>query len=275
MIKWLVNSMLKVALLSVGSAILLCSCSEANSSPKESKYDTLMTEYSENRTIIATENGVKKYIFYTPLLEGYTAGKEPYREFRKGVKITTFKEDSVDVVDVTLTANYAIYFENRKLWEAKGDVVVVKSDGKTLYTDQLFWNAITKKIYSNVDSKIVQPDGEFLVSGFESDEDFHYWSAREMDGHMQVEFAPTPPDTTRVDSLKSEPKSSEQREPARPFVRERESSVERPTPPKRRTESPIPPSARRRRVESKPAVGDSLKRRPTMIHNIDAREVVR
>ena len=42
-----------------------------------------------------------------------------------------------------LTANYAIYYENRKLWEAKGNVVVVKSDGKNLYTQQLFWNQQT------------------------------------------------------------------------------------------------------------------------------------
>lgn len=182
-----------VALLLAGSAILLCSCAEKKSGGEESPYEGLMTEYSTNRTITATENGKKKYEFFTPLLEGYTAGKEPYREFRKGVRISTYKADSANVVDVTLTANYAIYYENRKLWEAKGDVVVRKSDGKELYTEQLFWNAITKKIYSNVDSKIVQPDGVFFVSSFESDEEFRYWSSREMDGRMEVEFRPAEP----------------------------------------------------------------------------------
>ena len=172
---------------------MLCSCAERKSGEEVSPYEGLMTEYSTNRTITATENGKKKYEFLTPLLEGYTAGKEPYREFRKGVRISTYKADSANVVDVTLTANYAIYYENRKLWEAKGDVVVKKSDGKELYTEQLFWNAITKKIYSNVDSKIVQPDGEFFVSSFESDEEFRYWSSREMDGRMEVEFRPAEP----------------------------------------------------------------------------------
>jgi len=160
-----------------------------------------MTEYSENRTVVNTENGQRKYEFSTPLVEGYTAGKDPYREFRKGVKIITYKADSADVADVTLTANYAIYYENRKLWEAKGNVVVEKSDGKKLFTEQLFWNAITRKIYSNVDSKIVQPDGEFFVSSFESDEEFRYWGSRDMDGRMEVEFKPTEPaDSLRADS---------------------------------------------------------------------------
>ncbi|MEG2576720.1 MAG: SAM-dependent methyltransferase, partial [Glutamicibacter sp.] len=48
---------------------------------------------------------------------------------------------------------------------------------KTLYTQQLFWNAQTKKIYSNVDSKIVQSGGRdvFIGEGFESDEGFKDW----------------------------------------------------------------------------------------------------
>ena len=92
-----------------------------------------------------------------------------------------------------LTANYAIYYENRKLWEAKGNVVVVKSDGKNLYTQQLFWNQQTKKIYSNVDSKIVQNDGRdvFIGEGFESDEEFKDWRFRRMKGRMEVEVKPT------------------------------------------------------------------------------------
>ena len=93
-------------------------------------------------------------------------------------------------VDAVLTANYAIYYENRELWEAKGNVVVEKSDGKTLYTQQLFWNARTKKIYSNVDSKIVQNNGRdvFIGEGFESDEEFKDWRFRRMKGRMEVEM---------------------------------------------------------------------------------------
>lgn len=67
--------------------------------------------------------------------------------------MTTYKNDSLSSVDAVLTANYAIHYETRDLWEARGNVVVEKSDGKKLYTQQLFWNARTKKIYSNVDSK--------------------------------------------------------------------------------------------------------------------------
>ncbi|WP_418983273.1 hypothetical protein [Alistipes sp.] len=182
-----------VALSLAGSAILLYSCAEPEAEESPAALETLQTEYSENLSIVESLNGRRSYHFETPLLEGYTLAREPYREFRKGIKITTYQDDSLSTVDAVLTANYAINYEKRKLWEAKGNVVVVKSDGKTLYTQQLFWNALTKKIYSNVDSKIVQNDGRdvFIGEGFESDEEFKDWRFRRMKGRMEVNVTPT------------------------------------------------------------------------------------
>lgn len=222
------KKIMQVALLFVGSATLLCACADSPRQEDEARYDKLMTEYSENRRIITSENGKKKYEFFTPLLEGYTAGREPYREFRKGIEISTFTPDTLETIDVTITANYAIYYEKRKLWEAKGNVVVRKSDGKSLYTEQLFWNATTKKIYSNVDTKIVQPDGLFYVSGFVSDEEFRFWSAREADGHVEVEFTPTEPASESVAESPAAPvEEAKPSTPAKPAV----------TKPERRTSS--------------------------------------
>lgn len=191
-----------VALSVVGSAILLFSCDNAKEGETEASKETMMTEYSENLSVVMSQNGRRSYHFKAPLVEGYSLAREPYREFRKGVEMTTYKDDSLSTVDAVLTANYAIYYENRELWEAKGNVVVEKSDGKTLYTQQLFWNARTKKIYSNVDSKIVQNGGRdvFIGEGFESDEEFKDWRFRRMKGRMEVEIEPTGRADSTVDS---------------------------------------------------------------------------
>ena len=151
----------QVALLIAGSAILLYSC-DKESVAEEPNDEALMTEYSEHLTMTNTENGRKSYVFTAPLVEGYSLAKEPYQEFRKGVDIVTYQKDSTGAVDATLTANYAIHYGNRKLWEAKGNVVVKKSNGQELYTQQLFWNEKTRRIWSNVDSKIVEESGKFL-----------------------------------------------------------------------------------------------------------------
>lgn len=181
-----------VALSFVGSAILLFSCEDAAVKSDPSQNETLMTEYCENLSIVMSQNGRRSYIFDTPLLEGYTQAREPYREFRRGVKITTFKDDSLSTVNSVLTANYAIYYEKLELWEAKGNVVVEKSDGTKLYTQQLFWNARTRRIYSNVDSKIVQRGGrgDAVGEGFESDEELTDWRFRRSKGRFEVDVQP-------------------------------------------------------------------------------------
>lgn len=175
-----------VALLYAGSAILLSSCKESKSATEES-LDTLKTEESENLTVVMSENGRRSYRFTTPLLEGYTLGRDPYREFRKGVKIITFQDDSLSTVNATLDANYAIYYEKRKLWEAKGNVRVEKFDGTKLYTQQLFWDSTTKRIYSNVDTKVVTANDTHYCEGFDSDEDLVELKFRRWKGKVAFE----------------------------------------------------------------------------------------
>ena len=175
-----------MALLVMGSAILLFSCKSKTQSSEES-LDAIKSEESEHLTIIMSENGRKSYLFTAPLLEGYMLGRDPYREFRKGISITTYKDDSLTSVNAVLVANYAIYYEKRKLWEAKGDVVITKHDGTRLYTQQLFWNSITKRIYSNVDTRLVTDTDEVVGEGFESDEDMTEPRFRRWKGKMQVD----------------------------------------------------------------------------------------
>ncbi len=188
-----------VALAFAAGAILLCSCEEGAPEIDPAADEALMTEYSENLTIIESQNGKRSYRFTTPLIEGYSQAREPYREFRKGIRMVTYQDDSLTSVDVVLTANYAIYYEKRKLWEAKGNVVVEKFDGKKLFTQQLFWNATTKKVYSNVDTRIVQGDRVDAVgAGFETDEEFKDWRFRYSKGQTEIDVAPRDPsDSTR------------------------------------------------------------------------------
>ena len=183
----LLHTKLLVALLVTGSAILLFFSCKSNPNSVVESPDAIKTEESENLTIVVSENGRKSYLFTTPLLEGYTLGRDPYREFRKGISITTYQDDSLTTVNAVLVANYAIYYESRKLWEAKGDVVITKHDGTRLYTQQLFWNSITKRIYSNVDTKLVTDTDEVVGEGFESDEDMNEPRFRRWKGKMEVD----------------------------------------------------------------------------------------
>lgn len=204
----------------------------------DTQYDpeTLMTESSENRTVIMSENGRVSYEFTTPLVEGYGMAANPYREFRRGVGIRTFTSDTLPLTDATLRANYAIYYENQKLWEAKGNVVVYKfnrKEGDTavvsrteVYTQQLFWNAKTKQIYSNVDTKVLQSDGWHFGIGFDADESLKnihfrkYMSEMEFDMDTDTSGGGNRSETRDSDNQKSETVKRLSSEPtAKPIVK--------------------------------------------------------
>ena len=206
-----------IALSALGSATLLFSCSNK---PEPTKYDyeTLMTESSENRTITMMENGRRSYTFVSPIMEGYSMATNPYQEFRRGINMTTYTQDSTNLIDATITANYAIYYENQKLWEAKGNVVIIKNnrkDGDTtvtsqteIYTQQLFWNATTKKIYSNVDTKILQADGWHFGVGFDADEDLKNIHFRKYSSEVEFDMSQPSKEELEAENKKQEDEAS-------------------------------------------------------------------
>ena len=168
----------------VGGAILLFSCSGGKGT-KEVNMQTMITQQSDSLTMVYTKNGVKEYRFWTPLMERYEFARDPYMEFRYGINIVTF--DSLGRDNSKMRADYAIFYEKRELWETRGNVVGESADGRKLYTQQLFWDQKTDRVYSNVDCRIVDGADEFVGEGFESDGDFKDWLFRESEGRMWVD----------------------------------------------------------------------------------------
>ena len=186
----------------LGGATLLFSCS-GKKKPAEIDLEKLITQQSDTLTMIYTKNGQKDYRFSTPLMERYELAREPYMEFRYGINIITF--DSLGNEASNLIADYAIYYENRELWEARGNVEGTGEDGRKLYTQQLFWDEKTDKVYSNVDCKVVDGLDVFVGEGFESDSEFKDWVFRESEGRMWVDVSENEDDGEK----KSEPTKEE------------------------------------------------------------------
>lgn len=157
-----------VALL-FGSAIFLSGCDSSKVSADVVITDSknIASLLSDSLVITYYEDGKMGYKFSTPHMERYEFGDEPYMEFKEGIHIITFDENGNERSD--LVADYAKYIESKGLWEAKGNVRGRDNEGKELYTEQLFWDENSDKIYSNVDTKVVNGDEVTLGSGFESD----------------------------------------------------------------------------------------------------------
>lgn len=163
---------------------MLFSCS-GRQATGELNMEAMITQQSDSLTMVFSTNGEKEYRFWTPLMERYEFAKDPYMEFRYGINIITY--DSLGGEASRLRADYAIFYEKRELWETRGNVVGVSADGRELHTQQLFWNQKIDKVYSNVDSRIVDGYDEFVGEGFESDSEFKEWIFKESEGRMWVE----------------------------------------------------------------------------------------
>ncbi len=167
-------------------ATLLFSCKPAPEVPQYNP-ETMLTQQSDTLTMLASSNGVKSYRFYTPLMERYELAAEPYMEFRYGVDIISY--DSLGGVSSTLVADYGINYEDRELWEARGNVVAEGEGGRTLFTQQLFWDQKTDRVYSNVDCIVREGEDYFVGEGFESDSDFEDWRFRNPVGRIYVDVS--------------------------------------------------------------------------------------
>ena len=158
------------------------------------------TVTSNNLSIKSFKDGLLAYKFDAKLLERYEMVDTPYMVFRKGIHIETFK-DSTEAIVTFLDADYAYYDEKKRVWEARGNVVGKDSLGKTLYTEQIFWNEKTRKIYSNVFTKIVNGPEVTTGSGFESDDEMKVIHLKQNRGRMILNKDPVvAPDSTKVDS---------------------------------------------------------------------------
>ena len=140
----------------LGGAILLFSCS-SESAVGSYNPETMLTQQSDTLTVLVSQNGVKSYRFYAPLMERYELAAEPYMEFRRGVDIITY--DSLGNVESTLKADYGISYEK------------------------------TDMVYSNVDCMVREGDDYFVGEGFESDSDFKDWRFRNQTGRIHVDMS--------------------------------------------------------------------------------------
>ncbi len=135
----------------------------------------LPTQTGYDVEIAFTDSGILKWKLFAPLIERYNDKKDPYIEFRKGIKIEDF--DSLGNIESYLTANYAIYYQTKELGEARNNVVAInKKTGEQLYTEQLFWNQKSEQLYSNTFSKIINNQGIHTGErGFEAKQDMSRW----------------------------------------------------------------------------------------------------
>ncbi len=125
--------------------------------------------------IVYSDSSYMKFKAVAKVLNKFNSREKKYIEFPKGIII--YKYDTTMQIEAIIRANYAKYFEEKKLWEARNDVVALNLlKNEQLYTEELIWDQNKKIIFSNKFTKIINPDGVFYGDGgFNAKEDLSYW----------------------------------------------------------------------------------------------------
>lgn len=123
--------------------------------------------------MIYSDSARIKYKVITSEYIKMTEGKEKYEEFPKGLYAISYDKDGKMIGSIK--CKYAKKFEEKNLWEARNEVVVVNEEGKKLETELLYWDVEKQIIYSDRYVKLTS-GGEQVIEGhkgFKSDQDMN------------------------------------------------------------------------------------------------------
>jgi LPS export ABC transporter protein LptC len=122
-----------------------------------------------------TDSGLLVGKIIAPEMNHFNNKEEPYFEFPRGMKVIFYDEQGIS--ESSIVANYAIFYENTDIWEARGQVIADNPrKGEKLETEQMFWNQREERIYTDKFTKLTNSDGVFYgENGFESRQDLTKW----------------------------------------------------------------------------------------------------
>ena len=119
------------------------------------------------------EQGQMRAAFAAPLALQYNFAAEKHTDFPQGIELYRYSDSLT--LDASVTANKAIHYEYKNLWEATGSVRVRNEKGELLETEKLYWDTKEKRIYTDVWVTITTPDAIINGEGLVSDDAFNNW----------------------------------------------------------------------------------------------------
>ena len=141
---------------------------------------------AENVEVIYSDSAMTQLKIIAPKLDYFQKlENNSYFEFSEGIKVYFYHTDQS--IRSKLTANYAIYYEAKQLWEARENVVAINEDGEILNTELLYWDELKRIIYTDKFARVKDENSEIQGHGFESDQNFNNWEFKKVTGIIQLE----------------------------------------------------------------------------------------
>lgn len=171
-----------------GCLVLLIALSSCENDLKEvERVSSLKIEdpvdVSYGVTVIYSDSAVVKAKMTSPEMRHYNT-KEPYYEFPQGGLLILFDKNGEETERVE--SEYAIQKENSGITELRKNVVVTRSDGLVIKSDELIWDDNKKIFYSDLPVTLIRGGTEQHGTSFWANEDFSLVEATSLVGDFNL-----------------------------------------------------------------------------------------
>src|SRR5690606_18812200 len=147
---------------------------------------TVMQEdVAHDVTILYSEDGQVKARMSSNEFIRNEMSRPPYTDMKKGLKVEFFNDSML--IESTLTARYARYYEQQGNVLIRDSVVVINKKGDMLKTEELIWNQDIQQFYTEKPVAITTATQTMWGDGLEANQDFSWYRIRNLRGVMMVE----------------------------------------------------------------------------------------
>ncbi|TVR37751.1 MAG: LPS export ABC transporter periplasmic protein LptC [Bacteroidia bacterium] len=134
--------------------------------------------------IIYSDHGYIRMLLQAEQMDRFE-NEQTYLELPRGLHVVFF--DTLKKETSSMSARYAISYEDTEIIEARNDVVVINELGEQLNTEQLIWDQKNATIHSDKFVKITTENEVLYGQGFEADERFDQWRILRPYGTIRID----------------------------------------------------------------------------------------
>ncbi len=165
-------------------AVVLFSCDDGSSTLKQ------INQFNENPVGIAydihmtyTDSAEVKAILTAPLNLDYTHLSFKYSEFPEGLKIIFYNNNNEEN---TVVADYGILYNQTKIVDLQGNVVLLSDDGSRLETSQMYWDSEKEWLFTEQPFTFKNINYDMAAIRLDTNKEFSKFQTGNLTGTMLV-----------------------------------------------------------------------------------------
>ena len=166
------------------AVILFFSCDDGSSTLKQ------INQFNENPVGIAydihmtyTDSAEIKAILTAPLNLDYTHLSFKFSEFPEGLKIIFYNNNNEEN---TVVADYGILYNQTKIVDLQGNVVLLSDDGSRLETSQMYWDSEKEWLFTEQPFTFKNINYDMAAIRLDTNKEFSKFQTGNLTGTMLV-----------------------------------------------------------------------------------------